>query len=143
MRTLAALLVLALAAPVAAKKDEKPKVVLSTSDRFPVAGKATTIVTPPTADKVEVVYSPSSGVESKATIEVKKLSKPREGKPYLTVWKPDRPGVVALSAGGQTANVSIRFDGIPLGGVVIMILAGLVLFGGAFVSMRSLMSGDG
>ena len=131
-----ALLVLAaMAAPVAAAPP-------STSERFPVAGKATSIATSPGADSIQVTYSPSSSVVKTETLEVKKLTPPRPDKPYLTVWVPQRAGVVELAAGGETARVSVRFDGVPVSGIAIMIVAGLILFGGVFWSMRSILTSD-
>jgi hypothetical protein len=140
MRAIAAALVILFAAPALATE---PAVKLSTSERFPVAGKATAIISPPEADAIGVVYSPGSQVEVTESVAVQKITPPRPGNPYRTAWKPARAGVVALSAGGQTVNVSIRFDGVPAGGVIIMVIAALILFGGAFFSIKSLLSGDG
>lgn len=140
MKLYAALAIVLCAAPALAAD---PPATLSTSEPFPVAGKATSIATPPEADTIAVTYSPSSEVVATETLEVKKLTPPQPGKPYLTVWVPQRAGVVELTAGGEKTRVSIRFDGVPTSGVAIMIVAALILFGGAFLSMRSILTRDG
>lgn len=143
IRSLLVALTVLVAVPALAADPAPPAAKLSTSERFPVVGKATSVSTPPAADAIDVVYSPSSRVEEKARVPVEKLTPPRPNKPYLTPWIPDRAGVAQLSAGGQSIKVSVRFDGVPTGGIVIMLIAGVILFGGAFVSMKSLLSGDG
>lgn len=136
----ALLLAAVVAAPAAASKPEaKPEAKLSLTDRFPTVGKATTILVPPGADEVKVVYSPGSRVERTDTIAVPKLTRPPQGRPYQVVWRPARPGVVQLSAAGQSIKVSVRFEGVPSSGIGIMLFAGLILFGGAAVSLRALL----
>lgn len=140
MRTVFALAVVAaLAAPAAAAEPAKTEPKLGLTDRFPTVGKATTILVPPGAKEVEVVYSPGSRVEQKETIGVPKLEPPPAGKPYQVVWRPARSGVVELSAAGESIKVSVRFDGVPSPGIGIMLFAGLILFGGAAVSLRALL----
>jgi hypothetical protein len=132
-------------APAPALGDEPAKTrapAVSTSDRFPVVGKATSVTTGPEADSIELLYSPSSEVEARQSVPIRKLTPPEADKPYHTAWIPERAGVVALTAGGTTVNVSVAFDGIPIGGIAIMLIAGLILFGGTFVSVRSLLTPD-
>lgn len=53
-------------------------------------------------------------------------------------WTPDAAGVVVLQWEGGSENVSVRHDGIPTGGLLVAILAGLALLGGSvlfFVQM--------
>ena len=60
----------------------------------------------------------------------------------VATWTPSRAGVVALAtADGASRNVSVRFDETPISGLLILIVAGLVLFGGAALAMRALLSG--
>jgi hypothetical protein len=54
-------------------------------------------------------------------------------------WQPARAGVVQLSSGGLTQNLSVRYAEFPLGGLIVMVLAALILFGGIVVSMRTLL----
>lgn len=132
--------VIAIAWATAATAAEPAKPAIKSSQRFPVAGVATSLETPPEADEIKAVYSPSSRVESTQTIKVEKLTPPKPGKPYLTAWIPERAGVVTVTAGKASRNISVRFDGIPVGGIIIMVIAGLILFGGVFVSMKSILS---
>lgn len=134
MRIGALVLVAALAAPSAALAAEPG---ISLSDRFPTAEKATTIVVPPHAEEVEIIYSPGSKIARTEVVAVEPLA---AGEPTQVVWRPQRPGVVQLSAGGESIKASIRFDGIPASGIAIMIIAGLILFGGASISLRALVS---
>ena len=140
MRALLAFLVLAAPALAAAGPAEPPP--LEIADRFPVAGSATTILVPPEAATIEILYSPGSRVEEKSQLAVPKLAPPAAGKPYQVVWRPVTPGVVQLSAAGQSRNVSIRYDGVPLSGIAMMLIAALILFGGAALSLRALLVGD-
>lgn len=140
---IAALAALLPAGAALADKSEAGEVKLpSTSETFPVVGKATTVASPHTADTITVTYSPSSEVVETETLEVKKLTPEKPGKLYNTVWMPKRAGVVELSGGGATNRVSIRFDGVPMSGVAIMLVAAMILFGGAFWSLRSILRDD-
>lgn len=55
-------------------------------------------------------------------------------------FEPSRAGVVAVAAGDASQNLSVRFRGAPLGGIVVMVLAGIVLFGGASIALRTLLA---
>jgi len=55
------------------------------------------------------------------------------------VWRPQRPGVVVLTWEGGSANVSVRFDGIPVSGVVVALVAGILLLGGSTYFFRAML----
>jgi hypothetical protein len=58
-------------------------------------------------------------------------------------WTPTEAGVVALSTpGGDTQNVSVRFARTPLAGLAVLLVAGLILFGGAGFAFRKLFEDD-
>lgn len=81
-----------------------------------------------------VVYSPNSETQEEA--EIGRLSESGE-----IAWNPSRFGIATLSArdeSGSTiasANVAIVYSSTPLSGVFVMIFAGVLLFGGAVVSL--------
>lgn len=104
-------------------------------DKKPLrAGNASTLVTDDVVEEITVTYSPSSNV---AQTEVVKANGTK-----LVLWRPQRPGVVSIAAPGHEPKThSVRFDGVPLSGVIIMMLAGFILFGGAFISLRALLAG--
>ena len=66
-------------------------------------------------------------------------------------WTPTDAGIVTLQAdlpadGAAPAatvsrNLSVHFQGVPWSGVLIMILAGTILYGGVFLGFRRLTSG--
>jgi hypothetical protein len=54
-------------------------------------------------------------------------------------WTPDRAGIVALNVPEQgSRNVSVRFQGVSTSGIVVMLVAGGLLFGGAAFAFRLL-----
>jgi hypothetical protein len=85
-----------------------------------------------------VVYSPNS--ETQEETEIGRLSE--SGK---IAWKPTRFGIATLSArdeSGSTvasSNLAIVYATTPLSGVLVMLFAGALLFGGAVVSLRSVL----
>jgi hypothetical protein len=79
---------------------------------------------------LKVVYRPNS-----------ETSVEQDAGPFLSdgsiVWTPEHPGIaslVVLNAQGEaigSKDVAIRFSGIPAFGILVMLFAGLLLFGGA------------
>ncbi len=115
------------------KKKLKPTQVAVRDAQTPRVGNATTLVTKELVDELTITYSPKSEVEI-----VEKV--PTNGT-KLVLWRPKYAGVATITTPGHKAlTVSIRYDGVPLGGVLIMLLAGFILFGGAFVSLRALLA---
>ncbi len=97
-------------------------------------GETLTILAPPGAnDTLDVLYRPG------ATALVSEEIVLRNSSDASWTWQPQRAGVVRLRSAGITQNVSVRYQAFPVGGVIVMLLAGLVLFGGIVVAMRTLM----
>jgi hypothetical protein len=46
-------------------------------------------------------------------------------------WTPEEAGVVVISWAGGEQNVSVCHSGVPASGVIVLILAGVLLLGGA------------
>jgi len=107
--------------------------LLTLSGGEPVEGRAIRLELgpgAPDASFLKVVYRPNS-----------ETSVEEELRPFKAdgsvMWTPAHPGIASLivvDAGGRTAgskDVAIRFAGIPAYGIAVMLLAGLLLFGGA------------
>lgn len=133
----AASLVLLMGAPPMASK-QSPKQSLKQSikvaDKFPTVGKRTVITLGIPADKITFIYQPDAPVARKVTLET-------NGRLEVD-WTPEKAGVVTIKAGKASKDVSVRFDGTPIGGLIMMLLAGLVLFGGVAVCMTVLFKGE-
>ncbi|HHI81477.1 MAG TPA: hypothetical protein ENK02_16060 [Planctomycetes bacterium] len=118
-------------------------------DSFPVVGKPSMVSSEkmPKAGRLRVTYRPRSAVS-----HVEKIDMPN-GK---VLWTPQAPGIVLLEVGTMAPDedgkkvqfkslgkkvVSVRSQSSTLG-FMIMVLAGLILFGGASISIRSLLSAE-
>ena len=114
-------------------------VELSFADPVPEAGKEQEVslsgVDQPQVLRLKVVYSPSS--ETEMVEEIGRFSESG-----VISWKPTRPGIATLSARDDadtdivSSNVAIYFSSTPMSGVLVMLLAGALLFGGAGVSLN-------
>lgn len=128
----------------------KPALVLPKDLKYPVTGEAVTI----TLHRIPAlcfVYQPDSRV-------VKLQTMATAGKTQVS-WKPERHGIVTIRAMTQaikdpkqchdkkkvaaSIDVSVKFSGLPLSGVLIFFGAGLILFGGVWFSMRLIFAGTG
>jgi hypothetical protein len=109
-----------------------------------VEGTATSVrATGGTLLSLVVTYRPGSDVEISEGLEVV------DGQ---ATWTPTHAGLANLDAqieppaGGSallhSQLVSVRFDTFLTAGLVVMIVAGVILFGGAFVSIRALLRSD-
>ncbi|MCG8417373.1 MAG: hypothetical protein MJE77_05450 [Proteobacteria bacterium] len=106
------------------------------SIEHPIVGQEVTLTLSKPADQVTVTYRPNSAVKEEVTI------KPKTAGPAGTfTWTPDRAGIASLKAGSATKNLSVRFHSFPWAGLLIMLFAGAVLFGGAGFALRSLFQG--
>ncbi|GEM_PF-3024793 len=114
---------------------------------FPIVGKTAMVVSGKAhkGERLRVTYRPQSAVSH---VEILNMQKGR------VAWKPAAPGLVKLEvgvpipgkAGGDSGfdvldskSISVRSDR-PALGFGIMILAGLILFGGAAFSIRNLLA---
>lgn len=103
------------------------------SSGTPTRGEPLTLTFDAPQDTVLVIYRPGS-----VTADTSLL---RAGGDVLT-FAPDRAGVVRIQAGEASQALSVRYPSPPLGGLFVMIAAGVILFGGAAASMRALFASD-
>ncbi|HPQ68071.1 MAG TPA: hypothetical protein PKW95_03010 [bacterium] len=113
-------------------------VELLTSDENPIRGQATTITLQgaddPTQWTLTFTYRPNS-----------KTSRTTEPQPFnfhgKVSWKPNDSGIVQIAVQGPgegdkiSKNVAVRFPSPPASGIVILLIAGAILFGGAGYSL--------
>jgi hypothetical protein len=77
----------------------------------------------PQAGKLSIVSHPGSAVSRKMEIAIHSSS---------YEWTPERAGIYVLSTpGGPSQTVSVRFSSFPIPGFIVLIIAFIVLFGGA------------
>jgi len=122
----AASLVLLIGAPAMASK-QSAKQSISVADKFPTVGRKTVITLGKPSPKITFIYQPDAPVARKVTLATHGRLK--------VDWTPQNAGVVTIKAGKVSKDVSVRFDGTPAGGLIMMLLAGLILFGGVGVCM--------
>ncbi len=101
------------------------------SNDTPSVDEVITVTLAEPATELMVTYRPNSGVVEKTPITLAEAS-------TTFSWTPDRAGIATLSAGSASKNVSIRFSSFPLLGLMIMLGAASILFGGAFFAFRIL-----
>ncbi len=119
------LLLVLLAAPLAAQD------VVSVEPAAPVRGEPVRVTFSAPVDTVRVTYRPGALSAHTETFTPGAAS---------FEFTPERAGVVSVAAGDATKSLSVRFKEAPLGGLVVMVLAGLILFGGAAISLRALLA---
>lgn len=125
-----------------------------TVEDFPVRGIETDVElsNSPEATHLRVTYQPDAPVAVSEDFVL--------GDDTSIRWTPRNAGIAKLESikiqapregeGEEDAitvfasqDVSVKFDGIPASGVVIALFAALVLFGGAFFSMKALLTAGG
>lgn len=112
---------------------------IEVSKDSPTVGERITLTFSVPVDTLTVTYRPNSSV-SKTEILV-------NDPPATSMeWSSKEPGLVALSyldKSGESPqrvrhSLSIRFDGLSGSGLVVMLLAGVILFGGATTAFRTM-----
>jgi len=101
-----------------------------------VQGEAATLVVtknnePLGEQLVKVTYYPNS--EIKRTVEVGRTD--ARGR---VEWTPAHAGMAAISAGDQNKTFGVRFPAMPIGAVVVFLIAGTLLFGGIAIGVKKL-----
>ncbi len=119
-------------------------VALTLGDDFPERGTPVEVrlsgMEPGESYSFSVTYRPNS-----ETSRVEKVGLFDDAGSVL--WTPTDAGITTLSVldgAGETVisrNAAVRFDSPPVSGLLVMILAGLLLFGGSTVSMRRALEG--
>ncbi|MEL6616473.1 MAG: hypothetical protein AAFQ43_12095 [Bacteroidota bacterium] len=119
-------LAVALALPASAQ--------ITASTDAPVVGQPLTLTFGEPADTLTVTYRPGSVASTDDVIVL--------GGVTSTEWTPEAAGVVQVAVGEASQSLSVRYENAPASGLLVMVLAGLVLFGGAAFAMRSMMGGS-
>jgi len=101
---------------------------------LPVAGVPYRLSVPAGTDTVYVTYRPGSNVEIQEVLDA--------GGERTVSWTPLRAGVVRVTTAESSETLSVRFDRTPLPGVLVMVVAGLILFGGMVYALRKLLASD-
>lgn len=97
----------------------------------PKAGEEVSITLGQAETTIAIAYRPNSSVIRRDTL--------RSETPQTSFsWTPEQAGVVSLSTVNASRNVSVRFQGFPWQGLIVMLLAGCILFGGAIYAFRVL-----
>ncbi len=106
---------------------------ITVEHKFPTVGKTTTITLTTPADAITITYRPDA-----PTVE-KHETLPTNGANEIQ-WQPLYAGVVKIQAGAASKDISVQFDGLPISGILMMLIAALILFGGAGRFLYLLMS---
>ena len=119
-----------------------PAADLTLDDEFPVVGRDQVVSISGVEGREDlnlwVIYSPNSATQTE--VEIGRFSTGG-----TIAWNPERFGIATLSArdseGRSIAreNVAVLFERTPVAGMMVMIFAGLLLFGGAGFSLRSVL----
>lgn len=125
MRPLLLAVSLALAAPLAAQE------IVSVSPEIPVRDEPVRVTFSAAVDTATVTYRPGAITASTETYT-----------PGASTFEftPTRAGVVSVAAAGASQNLSVRFQSAPASGILVMLFAGLILFGGAGIALRALLA---
>lgn len=108
---------------------------IDVSNPAPEVGEKLTLTFDAEVDTLTVVYRPNAAVAETEVIPITPAAN-------TVAWTPKNAGVVALSYSNEgntvSKNISVRFEGVSYPGIIVMILAGLILFGGAISAFRTL-----
>jgi hypothetical protein len=112
---------------------------IEVSNNEPEVGERITLTFSVPVDTLTVTYRPNSSV---AKTEILVNDPPATS----MAWSSKEPGLVALhyvdksgdSLQGVNRNLSVRFSGVSASGIVVMVLAGIILFGGATTAFRTM-----
>ena len=132
---LACLLAAALATPAAAQFTVEPLPMApgAAPPTTPFQGQPVRITLDQPAEWVKVVWRPNSAIPDTVALD-----------PTGTAfeWTPTRAGVASIVTPEGSQNVSVRYSQYPAAGILILIVAGTVLFGGAGFAMGKLLGDD-
>jgi hypothetical protein len=106
---------------------------LELPEKYPVEGQPTMIKLTLPTDQITFTYQPAAPIARTVTLETNGATE--------IPWIPERAGIVSINTDFEQKDVSVRFSGTPVSGVLIFLFAGLVLFGGASVCLRALFAG--
>jgi len=103
------------------------------SNEQPIAGELVMIRLDQPESQLVIAYRPNSSVVRRDTLIANTPTAEFE-------WTPEDAGVVSLSTASASRNVSVRFRGFSWEGLIVMLLAGGILFGGVVFAFRVLFS---
>lgn len=132
MRALLALLLVT--SPVFGQDADSVATTIAASPESPVLGQEITLTFDAPVQAVVFTYRPNSAIPTTDTVRVGGFTSIK--------WTPRQAGVIRVAVpDGPSRNLSVRFATLPMSGVIVLVLAGLILFGGAGYAMRKLLSG--
>lgn len=99
----------------------------------PMKGHPVRITLEEPTEFIQVVWRPNSAIPDTVSLDP-------QGTSFL--WTPTRAGVATVITSSGTQNVSVRYDEFPGSGILVLVLAACILFGGAGFAMGKLLSGD-
>lgn len=136
MRFALLLLAAALALPASAQIQFEPQAPSPDAEApdAPVKGSPVRITLDAPTETVQVVWRPNSAIPDTVSLDP-------EGASFL--WTPTRAGVATVITDGGSQNVSVRYDAFPGSGILVLVLAAAILFGGAGFAMGKLLNDDG
>ncbi len=116
---------------------------ISLADPSPVAGQPVRVTFSVPVDTLLVTYRPNSALVRTEMVILSPATTSAE-------WTPTSAGLAQLSYLDRTGeapanvshNVSVRFDGLSGSGLAVMVVAGLILFGGAGFAFQTLFRED-
>lgn len=125
----------ALALPVSAQIQFAPQPVQPGAEApsAPIQGQPILVTLDEPAESVQVVWRPKSAISDTVTLDT-------QGTSFM--WTPTRAGVATVVTPNGSQNISVRYDSFPGSGILVLVLAAVILFGGAGFSMGKLLSGD-
>ncbi|MEM8559486.1 MAG: hypothetical protein AAGG50_16835 [Bacteroidota bacterium] len=135
MRVLLGLLVVLCAGPASAQLVFEPLPLESGEEppTQPIQGHPVRVTLDEPAESVQVVWRPNSAIPDTVALSPSGLS---------FVWTPTRAGVATIVTPTSAQNVSVRYSTYPGLGILVLIVAATILFGGAGFAMGRLL-GDG
>lgn len=127
------LALLCLAAPAAAQDAAPVASTIMVLPESPIVGEPATLTFDAPVDAVVLTYRPNSAIPVVDTVRIGGFTSIK--------WTPVEAGVVRVAVpGGPSQNLSVRFAEWPLSGIFVLLVAGLILFGGAGWAMAKLLS---
>lgn len=129
------LLAAALALPAAAQIQFEPQPAEAGAEPpgAPVQGQPVRVTLDEPTEFVQVVWRPNSAIPDTVSLDPEGLS---------FLWTPSRAGVATVLTSNGAQNVSVRYDSFPGSGILVLVLAACILFGGAGFAMGKLLGGD-
>ena len=131
--TLVAAVALALPAVAQIEFSPQPAQPGAEAPDAPVKGQPVLITLSEPAESVKVVWRPNSAIADTVTLDATGTS---------FMWTPTRAGVATVVTPNGSQNISVRYDTFPGSGILVLVLAALILFGGAGFAMGKLLGDD-